>query len=114
MIRNVIILAVVASFLLASPTLAIQKKKAGQSKSGSKAKVEQKSKSSDSGEKVRNAAPPSKKETSSQPKWKPPKPPKRDRFKDENGDGLNDNIKKQHKVKVKKKKAEKESKRHRR
>ena len=112
MIRKIIILATAMSFLLTSPALAIQKKKAGQAKEN--AKVENKSKSSDSGEKALNATPPPAQRKVAAP---PPKPPKRDRFTDENGDGLNDSIKKQPRVKVKKKKTsdkEKESKHRRR
>ena len=98
MIKKAIILAAVASLLLASPALAIQKKGSSGSKSNKVAQAQ--NKSSDSGEKGRNVtAPDNSKKPSS---WRTPRETKRDNFIDENDDGLNDNIKKEPTVKVKK------------
>jgi len=89
------------SVLLASPAFAIQKKK--DSGSQSKAGAQVQNKSSESGEKSVNVTPSAPEETPKDSDWKPAKEIKKDNFVDDDGDGLNDSIKKQPTVKIIKK-----------
>ena len=107
MIKKIMILTVAAAFLTASPALAIQKK--GKDDSKSKPVAQAQNKSSESGEQVRNATPPPPpKETKKSSEWKPPKEVKKDRFIDNDDDGINDRINKKPTVKIKKKDKPKE------
>ena len=80
----------------------IQKKGKGDSKSKPVAQAQKKS--SDSGERNKNATPPPPPKTTKKSSgWKPPKEIKKDRFTDDNDDGINDRINKKPAVKIKKK-----------
>jgi len=107
MIKKIMILAAAVAFLSASPALAIQKKGRDDSKSKTASQVQKKS--SDSGERSRNVTPPApRKETKKSSGWKPPKEVEKDRFIDNDDDGINDRINKQPTVKIKKREKPKE------
>jgi hypothetical protein len=104
MIKKIAILTLTAAFLTASPALAIQKKGKEDSKSKS---VQTQNKSSEAGERNGNVTPPPKR-TEKSSAWKPPKEKEKDRFIDNNDDGINDRIDRQPTVKIKKKDKPKE------
>jgi UPF0716 family protein affecting phage T7 exclusion len=97
--RTVLISAAIALFLLVSPASAIQKKGGGSSRTNAAAQAQDKK--PDSGDKTGNVTQPD--EPRKSDGRQPPVEIKKDRFIDENDDGINDDIKKEPTVKIKKK-----------